>query len=275
MNKQVIENYSRLNYALFYFPLFVLLTIVVYLYAQNALHTNGYINIQKDFFLHLNSVLGRFPDIEYNLTQIGDALIFLSLLSVFIVYAPAIWESLISASLLSLVVSNGLKNLFSIPRPAAIFDTNSFIIIGQKLPGHNSLPSGHSITIFTTLTVLLFAFMPQKRTYKIMWAMLIVSIGLILAFTRVGVGAHYPLDVLVGSTVGYLSGITGIFISRKYKVWTWVGNKRSYPLFMLLLLACSVTMIIKIWKDPLPVYFLALVALIISLYKIVHVYFKK
>ncbi len=275
MNKRVIANYSRLTYALFLFPLLLLLSIVLFLYAQHALNANGYVSIQKDFFFFLNSRLGQYPHLQFNLTQMGDALIFLSLLSVFIVYAPAIWESLISVSLLSWVVSSTLKNIFSIPRPAAVFDTSSFIIIGQKLPGHNSLPSGHSITIFTTLTVLLFAFMPQKFLQRILWVLFFVCTGLTLAFTRVGVGAHYPLDVLVGGTVGYLCGLSGIFISRKYPIWSWVGNKRYYPVLQLLLLICSVVVIGKIMNDPLPVYGITLAALFFSLYKITHVYFKK
>jgi membrane-associated phospholipid phosphatase len=275
MNTQVIENYSRLKYSLFYLPLLLLLSLALYLFAQQAWSTNGYVNIQKDCFFYINSKLSHFPNLIFNLTQFGDALIFLSLLSVFIVYAPVMWESLISASLISSLASNVLKNLFSIPRPAAMFDANTFVIIGQKLPGHNSLPSGHSITIFTTLTILLFAFMPQKFPKRLLWVLFIVSAGLMLAFTRVGVGAHYPLDVLAGSTVGYLSGLAGIFFSRKFKVWAWLGNKRYYPVLILLLLACSVVIIGKIMHDPLQVYYLTMAALIVSLYKLVNVYIKK
>ena len=50
-----------------------------------------------------------------------------------------------------------------------------------------------------------------------------------IAFTRVGVGAHYPLDVIAGAILGYLSGILGIFINQKYKTWTWISDKRYYP----------------------------------------------
>ncbi|MCT6716620.1 phosphatase PAP2 family protein, partial [Staphylococcus aureus] len=85
-----------------------------------------------------------------------------------------------------------------VPRPAAVFDNNSFTVIGKTLSGHNSLPSGHSITIFTILTVLLFSFMPKKLNYKIIWITTFTFAGLMIAFTRVGVGAHYPLDVIAG-----------------------------------------------------------------------------
>ena len=80
------------------------------------------------------------------------------------------------------------------------------------------------ITVFTTLTILLFAFMPQKLKYKILLVFFIITTGLIIVFTGVGVEAHYPLDVIIGSIIGYISGLIGIFISRKYKFWTWINN---------------------------------------------------
>ena len=275
MNNRVIENYSRLKYAVFLFPSFLLLTIAFYLYFQNALNINGYINIQKEVFYSLNSHLAQFPIIEYNLTQIGDALIFLSLMSVFIIYVPEIWKALIPASLLSMILSRGLKNLFTVPRPAAILDTHTFFIVGEMRPGFSSLPSGHSITIFTTLTILLFAFMPQKMLHRFFWTFSFLVTGMLLAFTRVGVGAHFPLDVIIGSIIGYFSALAGIFISRKNAVWSWLENKKYFPVFLLLLLVCVVLIVIKIMEDPLPVYVLTLLVILFSLYKISDVYFKK
>lgn len=275
MNTRVTHNYARLTPMLFWWPLLILLAIVFFLYSQQALNESGYIRIQKEPFYALNKTLGQFPALQYNLTQFGDALIFLSLLSLFILYAPAIWHSLIMASLFSLIASSGLKNLFSIPRPAAALDTNSFIIIGEALPGHSSLPSGHSITIFTTLTILLFAFMPEKIGTRIGWLFFIVCTGLLLALSRVGVGAHFPLDVIIGSIVGFICGITGIFFSRRYSLWWWVGDKKYHPVFMLLLSACTGLIFMKTINEPLPVYYLTLAALVFSLYTITNAYVKK
>ncbi len=88
------------------------------------------------------------------------------------------------------------------------------IIIGRKLTGHNSLPFGYSITVFTVLAVLLFSFMPKSLKYKSIWYLAVIAVGLILVFTRVAVRAHYPLDVIASSIIGYISGLAGIFISR-------------------------------------------------------------
>lgn len=275
MNAKVIANFSTLKPSLFLVPAVLLILIVLFLYSQNALTVNGYVQIQKECFYFINQHLGQYPTTEINLTQIGDASVFLSFLIIFLLYAPKIWEALISASLVSLVFSNVLKNIFDIPRPAQIFDNESFIIIGKTAVGFSSLPSGHSITIFTTVTILLYAFMPKKFTSKFLWTFFIIILGFIIASSRVGVGAHHPLDVIFGCIIGYISGLIGVFISQKYRIWSWVNNKKFYPIFILAILGCAVSIINKISTENLFIFYLALIFLVVSLYKIVFVYVKK
>lgn len=275
INTSVITNYSKLKPSLFLLPLFLLIGIVLFLYSQDSLEALKYVYIQKDYFFFINHHLGQYPTIEYNLTQLGDASILLSLLTIFIVYAPKMWEALLSASIVSALFSRIFKSIFYVPRPAQVFDENSFIIIGKKAVGFSSLPSGHSITVFTTLTVLLFAFMPKKQLFKALWIFSTISIGLLIAFSRVGVGAHHPLDVTIGSIIGYISGLIGIFISQKYKIWNWINDKKYYPIFMVLMLVCGVSLISKIINENIIVFYFALLCLLVSFYKIVYAYIKK
>jgi membrane-associated phospholipid phosphatase len=275
MSTNIIHNYSRLKTSLFFLPLFLLLLIVLFLYSQDALSTDQYVQIQRSSFLFINGYLGQYPNLEYNLTQLGDALIALSFLSIFIVVAPKIWETLLSSLLVSLILSCSLKTFFAVPRPAVVFTSDHFIIVGKILCGHNSLPSGHSIIVFTVLTVLMFAFMPKEMIFKVLWSILIIGLGLMLIFTRVGVGAHYPIDVMVGGIVGYVSGLLGIFISRKYKIWNWINHKKYHPVFMLLLVIFGILLINRIVNENLIIFYLAFISLVVSLYKIITVYVKK
>lgn len=275
MNTTVIDNYRKLKLSLFFLPIFLLLSIVLYLYSQDALSAKPYIEIQKDCFYFLNSKLSQFPNTECNLNQFGDSLVTLSLLAVFFISAPKIWEAFLTASLLSLVLSSSFKTIFAVPRPAAYLDKDSFVIIGNTLSGHNSLPSGHSITIFTMLTILMFAFAPTKRTYKILWFLLITIVGIILIFTRVSLGAHYPLDVIIGGIIGYICALVGIFVSLKYRIWTWIINKKYYPVFMLLFVGFGFSIIAKLTHENLVIFYVALACLVFSLYKITSVYVQK
>ena len=275
LNSAVLEKYTKLKLSLFIFPFLLLLSLLVFLYSENSLNVINYIEIQKNYFYLINAQLSQFPSIIYNLTQFGDALVFFSLLTPLIIYIPKIWEALLSSSIVSLILSKVLKDIFSVPRPAKIYDINSFKIVGEKLSGYNSLPSGHAITIFCTLTVLLFAFVPKKFYSKIAWTILIILLGSALSLTRVGVGAHHPIDVFTGGIIGYISGLSGIFISIKYKIWTWINYKKYYPVFILLILICGVILITKINAKNLPIFYFALAGLLFSLYKIIYVYIKK
>ncbi|GIM51169.1 hypothetical protein CAPN004_01990 [Capnocytophaga cynodegmi] len=278
MNDYITDNYKKVSFYLLLLPIFIISTIVGFLYSQNALNVMGYVNIQKNVFYFLNAKLSQFPILEDNLTQIGDAFIGMSLLSILIIYTPKMWEALLSASLISLVFSKTFKEIFDIPRPATIFDNDSFNIIGETLVGYSSLPSGHSITTFTLLTVCMFAFAPKKTTYRYLWFVCLVLLGLLIAFTRVGVGAHHPFDVIIGSTFGFTSGLLGIFITRKYRIWTWMANRKFYPIFILIFLGCLIVIITKIIDKNLFVFYLTLLSLIVSLFIITKSYvqnFKK
>ncbi|KUG13334.1 phosphatase PAP2 family protein [Elizabethkingia miricola] len=275
MNKTIISNYLRLKSALFFLPAALSFLIATYLYCQNAFSIERYIDIQKDCFYYLNFKLSQFPKTQYNFTQFGDAVVILSFFALVFVSAPKIWEALISGSLISCLFSNVLKKIFAVPRPAAVFDNDSFVIIGKTLAGYNSVPSGHSITIFTTLTILMYSYSPSKLTYKILWLSFLSLAGLIFILSRVGVGAHYPIDVIIGGIVGYISGLLGIFFSLHFKIWNWIGNRKYYPFFIMFFLAGCVSLISRIINENLIIFYFALISLVFSLYKIITAYVKK
>ncbi|MDR2221898.1 MAG: phosphatase PAP2 family protein [Flavobacteriaceae bacterium] len=275
MNQIIINNYSKIKALLFLIPLVLLSIITLFLYFENCLSINGYVRIQKSTFLFINHFVGGYPTLLFNLTQVGDALVFTSFISILFVYCPKLWESLITGSLFSLLFTAVLKNFFAVPRPAAMFDNHTFNIIGERLAASNSFPSGHSITVFTFITVLMFAFMPKQLKYRIGFYIFAILIGLLFAFTRVAVGAHYPLDVIVGCLVGYICGLLGTLISKKYEIWTWIYKRKYYPLFLVLFIICSILLVQRIMERGLIIHYLSLISLIITLYKITSVYVEK
>jgi hypothetical protein len=117
--------------------------------------------------------------------------------------------------------------------------------------------------------------MPQQRKNKIMWTIAVITTGLFIAFSRVGVGAHYPFDVLIGSTIGFITTTIGIKICSTYNWLQGIGNKKFYPVHLVLLIIWIALLINKIMEDNLVIYYISILALLVTLSLIIRSYVKK
>ena len=57
------------------------------------------------------------------------------------------------------------------------------------------MPSNHASNMFALATIISYFYSNQK------W--IIYFLAIIISFSRVYVGVHYPLDVITGSLIGY------------------------------------------------------------------------
>lgn len=64
----------------------------------------------------------------------------------------------------------------------------------------NSFPSGHTSSTFSVATVLVYEFRQKKFLVSIL-----ILFSILIAFSRVYCGIHYPLDVVAGAIVGIAS----------------------------------------------------------------------
>jgi len=115
--------------------------------------------------------------------------------------------------------------------------------------------------------------MPKKK--KTIWLIFMLIVGLVVAFSRIGVGAHYPLDVIIGSVIGYIVAVMGIKINNKINWLSWIKDKKYYPIFIVLLIACVGVIIKKIVHTNLLILYITLSALLLTLYSIINAYVKK
>ncbi len=96
------------------------------------------------------------------------------------------WTS--TAELLAIVSSTALKEATDRPRP----DVHAIV----PEPSTSSFPSGHATGSFACALVLV-AFAPRL-------AAPLVVLAAAIAWSRVYVGVHYPLDVIAGAVLGSL-----------------------------------------------------------------------
>lgn len=95
-----------------------------------------------------------------------------------------------------------LKYTFRHKRPVKLLD-NVFLLEPVSL---KSFPSADTALAFTILGVIIFYGNPLTIFIFFIYALLI-------AFGRIYMGAHFPIDVLTGALIGLLSAYTGIYIT--------------------------------------------------------------
>jgi membrane-associated phospholipid phosphatase len=153
-------------------------------------------------------------------TFIGDGRFAIIICLIFLVLRR--WSracQLIAAFLISALVAQILKNLFSMPRPKQFFSAGqyTYFIDGVTHIGFASFPSGHSTSVFAMATLL--AIFDSNKKGNMLYLLVAVAVG----YSRIYLGQHFLGDVLVGSFIGVL---TAIFIH-----WLFSTKLRSIPAF--------------------------------------------
>lgn len=113
---------------------------------------------------------------------------------------------LINVGVTDQISSHIMKPLFQRKRPCCV-EPASRNLIGCK--DSQSFPSSHAANTAGVAGIAIFA-----KGLRTGFPLLLISV--IVSFSRVYVGVHYPLDVVVGMLVGILSAWIVIHISRRY-----------------------------------------------------------
>ena len=110
----------------------------------------------------------------------------------------------VAAVLIADLTATGLKDLFDVQRPSGRYPLPRPLI---HAPTDPSFPSGHAATSFagaTILSVVAPRFAPA-------WIVLACAI----AFSRVYVGVHYPLDIVGGAVLGVAIALLTLAVNRQ------------------------------------------------------------
>ncbi len=108
----------------------------------------------------------------------------------------------------ALILSNAivyfLKFIIAEPRPFLVLTH-----VHQLVPETEvySFPSGHTTSIFalTTIIALTCKLKIKEKSYSLIYPLFIIAV--IVGFSRVYIGVHYPGDVICGAIIGIVSAL--------------------------------------------------------------------
>ncbi|GAA5181912.1 hypothetical protein GCM10025771_29950 [Niveibacterium umoris] len=166
------------------------------------------------FFIALNHAAGTLPEVFWSsATALGTGACAFALVAPTLRAAPRLLAAALITGVFGGLYTHALKPLVDSARPAGVLAAEQIHIIGEKLTSH-SFPSGHSVTAFALAATIVFFCRQRARA-----AALLLPLAALVAFSRIAVGAHWPLDVLAGSAGGWLCGAAGEALSRRWLVW--------------------------------------------------------
>ena len=187
-----------------------------------------FMDINQSLFLRLNHAAQFMPITWWGyITYLGDGMAVGCILAVVYRKDPKIALVGIIAVLTSGIIVQLLKSYFSISRPAGILNLDEFYLFGDILKSRG-FPSGHSSTAFSLLGTFFYICVNNKQGW------LFFSAALLIAFSRVAIGIHWPADIIAGSMIG----LAAIYLtSIKLKTYT-PGYKAELSSGIFLLLIC-------------------------------------
>ena len=118
---------------------------------------------------------------------------------------PWLLVALLAADVAAAGLSYELRQWIGRERPPLVYPEPKPLV---GVPHSGAFPSGHAATAFACATVLAWA-SPRLRIPAFVLAAAI-------AWSRVYVGVHWPLDVLGGALLGALMGTLLVFLARRW-----------------------------------------------------------
>jgi len=163
--------------------------------------------------LSVNKIANPTLDIfAIGLTQLGLGIVMAVVAVLFALwryyYAIATAISLIFTGIFTGILK---KIIFKgMPRPTGFFDPKMLHHLMPNFDYHtqNTFPSGHSMTAIAIMLLLAFAI--NKKG----WSVVLAVLGITVAFTRVYLLQHFFLDIYVGSFLGIVCTLIGLYFAQ-------------------------------------------------------------
>jgi undecaprenyl-diphosphatase len=191
------------------YKIYMSVLLLIIIYSTLFIFWGSLTQYDTAFFLEIWN--NRIPAIEsfFVIWTNGGASFFIVLIIIFLWLKgekkPAIYLALGLIAVTILVYT--LKIMIHRPRPYEVLSIMPLELVDNN---SRSLPSGHTSTAFLSATILSNFY----RKYIVVFFVIAASIGV----SRVYIGVHYPLDVIVGAITGSLLGILMVELLNRLEV---------------------------------------------------------
>jgi undecaprenyl-diphosphatase len=174
-------------------------------------------------FLQLNAEQQHHPTLDQFMilmTQYGRELVWPVVIITLFLFGGAIGKkaAIIMALVMITLIPIGMLSKEFVARPRPFIPDTEVILAADS---QYAYPSGHSMIVAAGATVVIVLFLLFNSNDSSGWKRKVLSIVLateaaIVCFSRIYVGAHYPLDVVGGILLGV--GVSLLFLSQATRI---------------------------------------------------------
>lgn len=166
--------------------------------------------MELEILRSIQSIANPFLDILFQLiTMCGEQIVLISIIAVIYWTLDKKFGEYIAYSVLtSVLLNNTIKDIFKMKRP--IGEKGIRTLREQTATGY-SFPSGHTQSASSFYGAI--AIYLKKRAMDIIATIMIILIG----FSRLYLGVHYPKDVIVGGILGILTSLICYKLYNKFE----------------------------------------------------------
>jgi membrane-associated phospholipid phosphatase len=155
----------------------------------------------------------------------GDAWVILLILLLIERFAGEITSWVLKTWLIGAVVSQLIKNLMPMPRPASVLGVENLSIIDHPPLVSGSMPSGHALAAISC-ALIVCAVLKMRGAKNWHLSLIVVTAG-IAAWARVAVGAHWPSDVIAGAGLAFSVVAVSLIWERHHSWNAWFERTRG------------------------------------------------
>jgi membrane-associated phospholipid phosphatase len=183
---------------------------------------------QVKFLLIINKQCHPVLDqVFYYITHLGDGITYMLMLFVLLLFKLPYRKLLIGGTsfvVMSVIVQfikrvafpDELRPIVLVPNPDQLHLVDQVEVLREL-----SFPSGHTATIFTAICFI-YLIMPTKN---FLLALLLITLGVMVAYSRIYLCQHFYIDVYVGMLIGGLVTILTYAYLINWQVPAWLSDK--------------------------------------------------